>query len=683
MKKHFLKYIFVLLIFSFAQNSTSQTFTDSNLPIVVINTDINPISGQPVEIVDDPRVPAQMKIIQRPDGTRNYMTDINTAAFLNYNGRINIEFRGSSSQFLPKKPYGLSTKQADNITNNNVSLLGMPIENDWILNALAFDPSYIRDYISYNLSNQLGNYASRTVYCEVVINGDYKGLYMLQEKLKDDRNRINILDIQSTDVSGINLTGGYITKADKTTGGDPIAWQMSTHLGGWVDYIHEVPKPEDVLPSQTTYIQNQFLNLQIKANNASILNGYPSIIDVPSFVDFILMNELSSNADAYQFSTYFHKDRAGKLRAGPIWDMNLTYGNDLFLWGFDRSKTDVWQFDDGGNIGSKFWKDLFNNTLFKCYLSRRWFQLNQVGKPFSTVQINQLIDTTITLITEAAQRDSQKWFSTDANLGPRVIEIKNFLTERKAWMFTNLGSFSACNNVQVPSLVISKIHYNPMAINGIFSNDQEFIEITNTGSTLANLSGIYLKELGISYQFPFGSTLLAGQKIYLASNENVFLSQHGIPAFGQFTRNLSNKSQHLVLADAFGNVIDEVQYADDSPWPSSADGDGPYLQLIALNLDNSLASSWEASSVSLSSTDVLIKDKNIVFFPNPVTSILHVKSDFNLTKIEIYDVNGRLLKYFMPTTEVFQIDCSSFQSGFYFIKAYHEDLCKTDKFFKR
>ncbi|MBK9224363.1 MAG: CotH kinase family protein [Flavobacterium sp.] len=105
-----------------------------------------------------------MKIIKRPDGSRNFYNDRNTDEFLNYDGRISIEIRGSSSQGLPKKPYGLTTLEADNVTNNNVSLLGMPKENDWILNSLAFDPSLMRDYLSYNLSRQMGNYAPRTVF---------------------------------------------------------------------------------------------------------------------------------------------------------------------------------------------------------------------------------------------------------------------------------------------------------------------------------------------------------------------------------------------------------------------------------------------------------------------------------------------------------------------------------------
>ena len=355
--------IILCLLFGLLNITFAQVFTDSNLPIVIINTD----SGG--YIPDDPRVFAHMKIIYNGDGIRNYLSDQDNPGKLNYAGRIDIETRGSSSQALDKKPYGFSTKSADATSNENVSLLGIPAEHDWILNSLDFDPSLIRDYICYNLSRQIGNYATRTAYCEVVVNGDYRGLYFLGEKIKSDKNRVDIMDITPDDNALPELSGGYIMKADKTTGNDPVAFQID-----YVNYINHEPKPEDITIQQFSYIYGVFTKLQntTAANNSSLANGFPSIIDIPSFIDFMLINELSANVDAYSLSTFFHKDRNGKLRAGPIWDLNLTFGNDLFLWGFDRSKSNVWQFSDGGNDGSAFWRYLFNNTQFKCYMSKRW-----------------------------------------------------------------------------------------------------------------------------------------------------------------------------------------------------------------------------------------------------------------------------------------------------------------------
>ena len=232
------RFIVILSFLLIPLLSFAQILTDSNLPIVIIDTD----GG--VTIPDEPKVLATMKIIWHQDGSRNYMTDVNNPEFLNYNGRIGIERRGSSSQNnFQKKPYSLETLQADNITNNNVSILGLPKENDWVLNSLAYDQTGMRDVLSYEFFEKLGHYASRRVYCEVVVNGDYKGLYVFMEKIKVDDNRVNIEKIDETCNSYPEVTGGYITKADKTTGGDPIAWQMQEYGGGWwgavsVDFIH-------------------------------------------------------------------------------------------------------------------------------------------------------------------------------------------------------------------------------------------------------------------------------------------------------------------------------------------------------------------------------------------------------------------------------------------------------------
>ena len=175
MKNNKILFAFLFLIFSLT--AVAQEFTSSNLPIVVIETD----NG--VNIPDEPKVLGSMKIIWHQDGSRNYMSDIDNPEFLNYDGLIGIERRGSSSQTMfNKKPYAVETREDDNVTNRNVSLLGMPAENDWILNSLASDQTGMRDVLAYELSNRLGQYASRSAYCEVVINGDYKGLYVFMEK---------------------------------------------------------------------------------------------------------------------------------------------------------------------------------------------------------------------------------------------------------------------------------------------------------------------------------------------------------------------------------------------------------------------------------------------------------------------------------------------------------------------
>lgn len=674
----------LLFLFLFQSNrSISQVFTGSNLPIVLINTDINTATQLPFEILDATRTAAEMKIIKRPDGTRNFITDQNTVAFINYTGRISIEIRGSTSQMIPKKPYSLTTLLADNVSTRNVSLLGMPKENDWTLNNCAFEPSYLRDYLSYNLSRLMNNYAPRLEYCEVVLNGEYIGLYLLSEKIKADSNRVNILKIAATDNTLPNITGGYITKTDKTTGGDPIAWTMNQYQGDVPTFIHDLPNPVAVTPEQNTYIHNEFTKLETSTHSqiSNFASGYPSIIDVPTFVDFMIMNELSSNVDGYQYSTYFHKERNGKLRAGPIWDFNLTYGNDLFEWGFDRSFFNVWQFYDGGNTGPRFWKDLYDNPTFKCYLSKRWNEMTQPGYPLNYNAITALMDATVLKINEAVLRDKQKWAYT-GSFPTEITNMKTWISSRINWITTNVGGFTACNSVVVPPLVITKINYNP-ATSALFhvSGDLEFIEITNAGSQTVNLTGVYFKELGFTYQFPANSFLAAAGSIYLASNLTTFQAKNGFAAFGQFTRNLSNSTENLLLADGFGNTIDEVVYFDSAPWPTEPDGSGSFLQLISTTLDNNLASSWIAAPNLETAT--FDSNTKTVIFPNPTSGSFSIHTNSAVEELVVTDICGKTILKTIPDAKTITIDLNGFEKGVYFIKMRFDSGYKTEKIVKQ
>lgn len=651
----------LLVVISF---SVSGQLTDSNLPIVLIST-----GG--VTIPDAPRILATMKIIYRGEGQRNYVSDQDDLSKLNYNGKIQIEIRGSSSQSLPKKQYGFTTVLQDNQTNNNVSLLSMPEENDWVLNGLAFDASLIRDFLSYNLSRRLGQYAPRQRYCEVIINGSYQGLYILQEKVKVDDNRVDVMKIDPDDNNGEALTGGYLTKADKVTTEDPSAWVMPTYLGTVTDFVHEFPKPDEITGLQHTYIKSVFERLASSANNNSLTGGYPSVIDVPSFVDFMLVNELAANVDAYQFSTFFHKDRNGKLRAGPLWDHNLTFGNDLFMWGLDRSKTNLWQFDNGDNVGPRFWRDLFNNGTFKCYLSKRWHHVTSEGEPMSLEMISQFIDETVDHISEAVVRENARW-GTIGNHETHIMGIKTFLTNRIAWMTANFGSFSNCSNVVTPPLVISRIHYHPDT-DAQFpdDDDQEFIEIVNNSDATVSTTGYYFSGTGFVYKFPDGAVLPPRAVIQLANNRKTFRQRYGYEPFGEFTRNLSNKSEKITLADAFGNVIDQVEYTDSSPWPD-ADGNGLHLKLNDPSLDNSIGTNWSAVSELISSNVIIVNtegevSQGITVFPNPATSTVTVSSPAIINSVSICDIRGVEITTVQAETMEVVLSLAGFPPGMYFL----------------
>lgn len=642
------KIVLILLLLLVQMRSMAQIFTDSNLPIVIIETD----GGVPIP--DEPKVLANMKIIWHQDGSRNYVSDANNPAFLNYDGRIGIEIRGSSSQMLSKKPYGLETLMDDDITNNNVSLLGMPKENDWILNSLAYDQTGMRDVISYELSEKLGQYTTRRVYCEVMVNGDYKGLYVFMEKIKADDNRVNI-----------DKDGGYIVQTDRAENGTPAAWTMPEYGNGWwggdiAIFVHHYPKYENITTAQNEYIKSVFFDLADKAgnHNISIENGFPSIIDVSTFVDFMIMGEFSSNVDVYQLSTFFHKDRKGKLRAGPIWDYNLAYGHDEFG---SRSRYDVWQFDNGDNVGPKFWKDLFDTDEFRCYLAKRWFEVTAEGNALDYNQLCNRIDEIDEWITEAIARDNQRWHKMNQH-DSYVEDMKEWIQLRIDWLNENIGSYNACDDLDLPPLVISRIHYHPADIDSINGNRLEFIQINNNGDEDVDLTGFYLRELGVTYTFPIDSHLAARDSLVLCSDSATYIDfYHHIP-FGEYDRKLSNKDENIVLADAWGNVIDEVHYYDSEPWPSEPDGFGPYLQLIDLDADNSLPENWIAAEFY--DNVETVSDHDFAVYPNPSNYVLHIISDEEFTTVEVIEMTGKMI---VKTTEN-MVDVSSIPNGLYVLK---------------
>jgi spore coat protein CotH len=673
MKRIFLHVLLVLLVLM-SLSGMAQNFTDSNLPIVVINTD----NG--VTIPDEPKVLATMKIIWHQDGSRNYMSDIDNPEFLNYNGRIGIERRGSSSQTsFNKKPYGLETLQDDNVTNNNVSILGMPKENDWVLNSLAYDQTGMRDVLAYELSNRLGQYASRSVYCEVVINGDYKGLYVFMEKIKPDDNRVNIEKMDETCNSYPEITGGYITKADKTTGNDPVAWTMQGYgsgggwWGGWgvsTDFIHHYPKPANITNAQNNYIKSVFTSLQNVAgdHNTSITSGIPSVIDIPSFVDFMLIAEFASNVDVYSFSTFFHKDRMGKLRAGPVWDYNLAFGYDAFG---NRSKYDVWQFNNTDNNGPKFWRDLFETDLFRCYFAKRWFEMTAPGQPLNYDFVCNRIDEIDALIAEAVARDNQRWNQMSQH-AQYVNNMKTWIQQRINWLNNNIGSDQGCSDVDLPPLIISKIHYHPMDWWGYDGNRLEFIEITNNGDANVDLTGMYFRELGITYKFPNNAHIAGHEAIMLCSDSLLFMEYYNTVPFGQYTRKLSNKSENLVLADAWGNIIDEVCYSDSAPWPTEADGNGAYLQLKDLDSDNSLAENWTVCE-DLWGFKELTDNQNVAIYPNPTLGNIHIVLSDQPEHCQIVDLMGRVLQETTTSNPTFDLDLGGLPSGMYLVKVQFAD----------
>lgn len=415
-------------------------FTSSNLPIIVINTD-----GQ--EIVDEPKITATMGIIHNGVGQINNVSD----PFNNYDGYIGIEFRGQSSQSYPKKSYGVETRDSDG-ENLNVSILGLPEENDWVLYGPYSDKTLLRNTLPFYLARQLEQYASGTVYCELVLNDDYKGLYVFMEKIKRDKNRVNISKLKSEDIAGDELTGGYIIKCDKPYN---TGWQVDVDPPGdfgKVYYQYHYPKEDDIKPEQEAYIQNfiyEFESCLISENFADPAEGYAKYINVNSFVDHFLLQEFTKEIDSYRFSYFMYKmkdSNGGKLHAGPIWDFNLAYGNFGEGAWEEPWTTKDWNAEIPAWL-RVFWFDrLLEDENFQNKLKTRWTQIRE--GVFSNENIMAYLDQTALEIEEARIRNFDRWPVIGEYVWPNyyigdsyeeeINWLKNWIIARLDWMDANM-----------------------------------------------------------------------------------------------------------------------------------------------------------------------------------------------------------------------------------------------------
>ena len=397
----------------------------STLPLVMINT-----NGQ--SILPEDRIIAEMGTIDNGPGVENSVGD----AFNDFHGLIHIETRGESTQGFPKKSYGFETQDSTG-ANLNTQLLGLPTENDWVLYAPYSDKSLVRNVLTFRMARDSYRYASRTRYCELFLNGQYQGVYVLMEKIKRDNDRIDIDKLLPEDVSGDELTGGYVLRVDKIDFNDYPDWLSTPDPmapgEGFISFQYFDPDGFELQQVQRDYIRNFIEGAESVLNSSTFLdtqNGYRKYFDIGSFIDYLLINEVTQEVDSYVFSTYLYKERdsdGGKIHMGPIWDFNLGYGNvDYYPKGLS---TQGWVYEDGGRM---YWfRRMMQDPLFESSFNCRWHDLR--NGLWSDDVIFSYFDSLTNALTIPAQRNFERWPILGLYIWPNTF-IGNTYAEEVGWL---------------------------------------------------------------------------------------------------------------------------------------------------------------------------------------------------------------------------------------------------------
>lgn len=412
----------------------------SKLPILMIKS-----QGDPVR--DEPKVTVRMGIIDNGPGKTNLPTD----AWNGFDGFAKMEVRGRSSQRHSKLSFALQTMDSLGQKPKAAKLLDLPKENDFILSANHSDKSLIRNYLAYYLFGQMGHYSPRMRFVSVVMDGEYRGVYLLGEKIKRGNNRVDVSKMDEDDNAGDSLTGGYIIKTDWRQGNNNDGWESqftpmnSDENQNW---LFHYPEADDITEQQRTYIQAFVDSFELACNKGLTdpKNGYPHFIDVQSFVDVMIMSELGKNVDAYWLSSFYHKDKAskgGKLTAGPIWDYDLAFGNFEYYYGYAPNG---WHWEEYGVSSDKtpfFWGFLAKDPAFQNQLKCRWMELRK--NQLSQERVLGLIDSLATVMDGEQQMNFEVWPILGDYIWPNakpyerdyegeIRRLKEWMIMRMAWM---------------------------------------------------------------------------------------------------------------------------------------------------------------------------------------------------------------------------------------------------------
>jgi len=419
--------------------------TSSNLPLVVINT-----NGQ--AILDASKITAKMKVINNGAGNVNRPTDPGN----NFDGNVGIEYRGGNSKSNEQNPYNFETRDASG-ANLNVSLLGMPEENDWILLSNYDDKTFIRNSLAFQLFRKGSHYAPRTQMVEVIVNNEYQGIYLLAEKIKQDKGRVDISKLTSADVSGDNLTGGYIFKIDSWDATN--SWQSNFAPFDYPDkavhYVYDDPSATDLVTAQKDYLKttvNSFETVLHSTGFANTTTGYPAWLKLNSFMDYFIVSEVSRNVNAYKKNCYYFKNKNSKdskIHSGPVWDFDSAFKNIVGCEPYAATDGSGWSYKINvcttNKTNSNDWiVRLLQDPAFATAVSTRYFEMRKTY--LSTQYLNTFIDSIQNKAMEAQVRHYTKWPILGSSVGTpevdaqpdtyvgQVAKFKDWIQTRLTWL---------------------------------------------------------------------------------------------------------------------------------------------------------------------------------------------------------------------------------------------------------
>lgn len=358
--------------------------------------------------------------------------------------RSTMRIRGNSSRSFEKKQYLLNFVD-DQGENKDLEVMGMAAHHEWVLNGPYLDKTLIRNYMWYNISGEIMEYAPNVRFCEVIVDGEYRGLYLMVESVTDgEEGRLNLSENAQN-----KKVNGYLLRIDRPTEeGLTDIRNIDTFLerSGQLnlDISVRYPGRSRLTEEEADLIEKDFSDFERALYSYDYDDrryGYRTQIDVDNFIDYYLINEFSANVDAGNYSTYLYKSIGTPYKL-CVWDFNNVCDN------YQDEETSPYEF-------FLYDRPLFNMLLkdedFVERLIDRYHELRQ--GVFSDAYLTQYIDATIAYLGDAVARNNAVWsevLEDDTLMVPKtrnirsydeaVTQLKTFLDNRGDWIDRNIDS---------------------------------------------------------------------------------------------------------------------------------------------------------------------------------------------------------------------------------------------------
>lgn len=412
----------------------------THLPLVILDTNGQSIPGEPIvdanrEEIGYTTTETGEKLI---DGHISIMSDDrhnhHPSDKPDVDSTMQIRIRGNSSRYFDKKGYLIRFTQADGKYKNQ-EVMGMEPHYEWALHGPYLDKSLIRNYMWYNIAGEIMGYAPNVRFCEVILNGEYKGLYLMTETITNgDDCRVDI----SEPIEKMNQTG-YILRLDRGSN-TPIK-----NIETFTNYVYrnlqnvdiQYPRSGDLTPELTNAIAQDFSNFEKSLYSYDYDTddyGYYNTINVQSFVDYFIINEFTANYDAGSLSTYVYRDIGGKYHM-VVWDFNSACDN------YVHPTIEPQHFE---MHNATWYYMLMKDEYFTDRIIRRYRDLRE--SYLSEEYLNDYIDDTVAYLGDAVERNFEVWGDTltkdflkpsERNVrsyDEAIAQIKEFIHDRGTWL---------------------------------------------------------------------------------------------------------------------------------------------------------------------------------------------------------------------------------------------------------